>query len=119
MPLSFVVISRFLRNNRTILALKMDSKASQLVADAETNVPGMELQHIGEFDEAKQTFAGSLEQARTDAESGSVAAQAEKQQENVHGPKGVRFALLFTCILLGCFCAGYVRVDQSQERCPS
>ena len=101
----------------------MDSRTLQLqtgskfVVNAETDG---ELQHASEFDEAGQTFTRSKEQARADdAESGPVAAQADQRPENDDGPKGIRFALLFTCILLGSFFIGYVGADPSQERCPS
>jgi hypothetical protein len=47
-----------------------------------------------------------------------VDAETEKP-ENDDGPKGTRFALLFTCILLGSFFIGYVRADPSRERCLS
>ena len=123
---SLVTIPRFLRSHRTVLALRMDSTASQLktgspfVADADTEAFGMELRHAGKLDEAGQTFTRSQEQAGADAESGSVAAQADGMPETAHGPEGIRFSLLFTCILLGSFFIGYVRAaDPSQERCPS
>jgi hypothetical protein len=128
-----VTIPRFLRRHRTVLALKMDSRTLQLetgsrdVVDAETRLKFVvnaetdgEPQHASEFDGAGQTFTCSKEQARVgDTESGSVAVQADQKSENDDGPKGIRFALLFTCILLGSFFIGYVRADPSQERCPS
>jgi hypothetical protein len=128
-----VTIPRFLRSHRTVLALKMDSRTLQLetgskdVVDAETRSKFVvnaetngELQHASGFDGAGQMFTCSKEQARAgDAESGSVAVQADQKPENDDGPKGISFALLFTCILLGSFSIGYVRADLSQERCPS
>ena len=85
----------------------------QFVVDAETDAPRMEPQHAGESDEAGQKFTHSKEQAGVDAESGSVAVQIDKDSEDVHGPKGIRFALLYTCLLVGCFFMGYVRADTS------
>ncbi|KAJ5833514.1 hypothetical protein N7474_001825 [Penicillium riverlandense] len=78
-----------------------------MVSKTSTDAFGMELQHAGEFDEAGQPFTCSQEHTRTGAESGSAASQADKKPENIHGPKGIRFALLFTCILLGSFFIGY------------
>ncbi|OKL60712.1 hypothetical protein UA08_03986 [Talaromyces atroroseus] len=66
----------------------------------------MDLQHRGECDEAGQTFAGSQEQATADAKS---ECEVEQNSENVQGPKGIKFALLFTCILLGSFSIGYLK----------
>ncbi|PMD45628.1 putative efflux pump antibiotic resistance protein [Hyaloscypha variabilis F] len=89
----------------------MDSKTlqpemgSKFVVNAETN---RDLQHASELEEAGQTSTFSEEKARADdAESGSVVVPAEQKDENDDGPKGIRFALLFTCILLGSFFIGY------------
>lgn len=97
----------------------MDSRTSQTIVDAETDAFGMEPQHAGEFDEPGKTLNLSQEKATADAESGSVAAQANEKPESIQGPKGIRFALLFTCILLGSFFIGYVSTGMSQEICPS
>ncbi|KAJ5671166.1 hypothetical protein N7507_000293 [Penicillium longicatenatum] len=37
----------------------------------------------------------------------AAVARDEEVLENIHGPNGIRFALLFTCILLGSFMIGY------------
>jgi hypothetical protein len=77
----------------------MDSRTSPFAVDAKTDAVGMELQYTCGFGETGQTFDSSQKQARTDAESASVAAQADKNPENIHRPKGIRFAFLFTSIL--------------------
>jgi hypothetical protein len=110
-------------DSRTV-QLKMGSKnvvdaekGSEDIVDSETDG---KLQHASELDEAGQTFTRSKEQVGADdVESGSVSAQADHEPESNDGPKGIRFAFLFTCILLGSFFTGYVRADPSQERCPS
>ncbi|KAJ5784891.1 uncharacterized protein N7503_010103 [Penicillium pulvis] len=66
----------------------------------------MELQNISKPDEAAQKFAHSQEQPIADAES-EAAAQGDGMSENIHSLNGIRFALLFTCILLGSFFIGY------------
>lgn len=94
----------------------MDPKASQLtpVWQSVVDETSALLQHPGEIDEAgQQAFAQSQGQAGTDPESESPAAQAYEQSEDELAPKGMRFALLFTCILLGSFFIGYVRVKLS------
>jgi len=97
----------------------MDSKTLQpemgsKFVNAETN---RDLQHASELEEAGQTSTFSEEKARADdAESGSVVVPAEQKDENDDGPKGIRFALLFTCILLGSFFIGYVRTNPSHEK---
>lgn len=70
----------------------------------------MELQHIGKPDEAAQKFTHSQEQPIADAES-EAAAQDDEMSEDIHSLNGIRFALLFTCILLGSFFIGYVRIS--------
>ncbi|KAJ5619235.1 hypothetical protein N7510_003219 [Penicillium lagena] len=85
----------------------MNSKTSQFDDDAQTEALGMELQHAGEFEEARQTLPRSPDEANADVESGSATAQVDEKPENDHRPKGIRFALLFTCILLGSFFIGY------------
>lgn len=70
----------------------------------------MELQHIGKPDEAAQKFTHTQEQPIADAES-EAAAQGDGMSEDTHGLNGIRFALLFTCILLGSFFIGYVHTS--------
>lgn len=91
----------------------MDPKASQLtpVWQSVVDENSALLQHPGEIDEAEQQTFAQQGQAGTDTESGSPPAQAYEQSENELAPKGTRFALLFTCILLGSFFIGYVRVE--------
>ena len=84
----------------------------QSVVDPKTATSAIELQDASERDQAAQTSTSSQEQARAEEESGSA---ADEKSENVHGPTGIRFALLFTCLLLGNFFVGYVRVELSQE----
>lgn len=79
------------------------------VVVAKTDALGIEVQRTSGLDGAEQTFDDSQKKTNTDAESGSVSAQTEKKPENLHRPKGIRFALLFTCILFGSFLIGYVR----------
>ncbi len=90
---------------------------SKFVVNAETNG---DLQHASELEEAGQASTFSEEKARAyDAESGTVVVPAKQKDENDDGPKGIRFALLFTCILLGSFFIGYVCASPSRERCSS
>lgn len=39
-----------------------------------------------------------------------VPLEADNGFSNVDHPKGIRFALLFSCIIVGCFLFGYVRI---------
>jgi hypothetical protein len=99
----------------------MDSRTSQLetesreAVNAEKN--GEPLQQSSNSDGDGQTSTHSKEQDGTDdVESGISPTQAEpKGEENNDELKGIRFALLFTCILLGSFFIGYVRIDPSQK----
>jgi hypothetical protein len=86
----------------------MDSKMSPGVVVAKTDALGIKVQRTSGLDGAEETD-DSQKKTNTDAESGSVSAQTEKKPENFHRPKGIRFAILFTCILFGSFLIGYVR----------
>lgn len=92
----------------------MDSGTSRLtlgsesVLDAGTSELQMELQHTGAL-ARQQTSTRSQGQAEADAKPEFVVAQTDEQSATVHGPKGIRFALLFTCILLESFFVGFVR----------
>ncbi len=83
----------------------------QVFVDPETATRAKELQDAGERDQATQTSTSSQEQT-AEEESGCA---ADDNSENVHNPTGIRFALLFTCLFLGNFFVGYVRVEPSQE----
>lgn len=69
----------------------------------------MELEYVVKPDVAAQKPTYSKEQPIADTES-EAAAQGEEKSENIHGLNRIRFALLFTCILLGSFFIGYVRI---------
>lgn len=69
----------------------------------------MELQHVGEPGQAARKLAYPQERPIADTES-KVAAQDDETSENIHGLNGGKLALLFTCILLGSFFIGYVRI---------
>lgn len=81
---------------------------SKDMVDAETDG---ELASANKFDSTGHNLSRSKEQVTPgDAESESVAPQPDQNPENIDGPKGIRFTLSFTCILLGSFFIGYVRV---------
>lgn len=70
----------------------------------------MALQHIEEPEKAAQKPTYSQEHPVADAES-QVAAQNDEMSEKTHGLSKSRFAILFTCIILGSFLIGYVRIS--------
>lgn len=84
----------------------------QPVVGPKTATSATELQDASEHDQATQTSTSPQEGARAEEESGSAAVETS---ERVHGPTGIRFALLFTCLLLGNFFVGYVRVSEGER----
>lgn len=82
----------------------------------ETQAIGMQLQHADVCHATGGSPNISKDQAKCDLESGSVPEQEDKASENVQGPNGIRFAILFTCIFLAAFSIGYVRVHLPRER---
>ena len=68
--------------------------------DADTDVFGLSHLSGGKSDEAGN-MSNSQARDKSDAESGSVGAETEDNQENVHRLKRTGFVLLITCILLG------------------
>lgn len=91
----------------------MDSRTSQFAADVDTDTDarGLELQHAGDIDKPGPTPVSWQERANADTEARSVCAQADNDPEIDQSLNKTRFALLFTCILLGSFLIGYVRAD--------
>ena len=73
--------------------------------------PITDSRHQNPLDHTMPTLALSKDVVTSDVESGSVAAKEEEDpSDSSDRPKGARFALLFTCILLGSFFVGYVCV---------
>ena len=84
----------------------------QSVVDPKTATNAIGLLDPSERDQVAHTSTSSQGQTRAEEESAST---ANEKSENVHGPTGIRFALLLTCLLLGNFFVGYVRVELLQE----
>ena len=86
---------------------------SPSVVNAETNSFGVGLHHANGLnkapDERSPLLARSQEQPRDDDGDASEVAQADNGSDDAQKPKGIRFAVLYTCLLLGCFFVGYVR----------
>lgn len=51
----------------------------------------------------------SHEESQPDIGEACTTKQMDEKEEDKNRPKGIKFALLYTCILLGCFLVGYVR----------
>lgn len=85
----------------------------QSAVDAQNGEPGafaIELKDVVDFNKAGQTSAPSLEQGESGGDAGSATAEADKEL------KGIKFATLYSCILLGAFFTGYGRIEPSQMR---
>lgn len=56
------------------------------------------------------TSITSHEKSQPDIEESCATQPNDEKEEDDDRPTGIKFALLYTCILLGCFLVGYVRL---------
>jgi hypothetical protein len=71
---------------------------------------------VGGTDETIITCDGSQQPSETEKHTISRDGQDVVATDNVNAVRGVRFALLFTCILLAAFFIGYVCVTSYEDQ---
>lgn len=76
----------------------------------EAGITDVETKRNAGDDEEKQSpiRPGKENEYDSTAESDTSTASNKEEAENPNRPKGIRFVLLFSCVLLGCFVVGYV-----------